>query len=78
LPAKSGVSGEIFIVVPGSLGICVWSPRLDKHGNSVRGVEFATRLVKTFAWNVFDILFQSEKRAATSSQHGPEHHKGNH
>lgn len=39
LPAKSGVSGGIFAVVPGRMGIAVYSPWLDRHGNSVRGVE---------------------------------------
>ncbi len=38
LPAKSGVSGGILAVLPGRLGIGVWSPPLDTHGNSVRGV----------------------------------------
>jgi hypothetical protein len=26
------------------MGICVWSPRLDEHGNSVRGIEFCRKL----------------------------------
>jgi glutaminase len=39
-PAKSGVSGCLFIVIPNKMGICVWSPRLDEMGNTVRGVEF--------------------------------------
>jgi glutaminase len=38
LPAKSGVSGGILAVVPGQLGIAVYSPPLDARGNSVRGV----------------------------------------
>lgn len=38
LPAKSGVSGGIMAVIPGKGGIGVWSPGLDAHGNSVRGV----------------------------------------
>lgn len=38
LPAKSGVGGGIIAVLPGQLGIAVYSPRLDAHGNSVRGV----------------------------------------
>lgn len=38
LPAKSGVSGGIMAVVPGQLGIGVFSPRLDPRGNSVRGI----------------------------------------
>ena len=46
LPAKSGVSGCLLLVIPGVMGICIWSPRLDKMGNSVRGVEFCKLLVK--------------------------------
>jgi glutaminase len=38
LPAKSGVCGGIIAVLPGQLGIGVFSPRLDGRGNSVRGV----------------------------------------
>lgn len=48
VPAKSGVSGGILAVVPGKLGIGVYSPGLDGHGNSARGVrvceEISTRL----------------------------------
>ena len=40
LPAKSGVSGCIMLVVPNVMGICMWSPPLDKYGNSVRGIQF--------------------------------------
>jgi glutaminase len=38
LPAKSGVAGGILAVLPGQLGIGVFSPRLDARGNSVRGI----------------------------------------
>src|SRR3954462_11902642 len=38
VPAKSGVSGGILASVPGKMGIAVYSPGLDEHGNSVRGV----------------------------------------
>jgi glutaminase len=38
LPAKSGVSGGVFAVLPGRLGIGVYSPALDRNGNSVRGI----------------------------------------
>jgi glutaminase len=38
LPAKSGVSGGVLAVLPGRLGIAVFSPRLDAQGNSVRAI----------------------------------------
>lgn len=37
LPCKSGVAGGIVATVTGELGICVWSPPLDRAGNSVAG-----------------------------------------
>lgn len=37
MPAKSGVGGGILAVLPGQLGIGVYSPLLDENGNSVRG-----------------------------------------
>ena len=48
LPAKSGVGGGIIAVVPGQVGIAVYSPRLDHHGNSVRGVLACERLSSAF------------------------------
>jgi glutaminase len=56
LPAKSGVSGALMLVIPGLMGICVWSPRLDEHGNSVRGIEFCRKLVAAYNVHVFDSL----------------------
>ena len=44
IPAKSGVAGGVMGSLPGQVGIGVYSPRLDEHGNSVRGVEFFRRL----------------------------------
>jgi glutaminase len=38
MPAKSGVAGGLLAVLPGQLGIGVFSPPLDEHGNSVRGI----------------------------------------
>ena len=52
LPAKSGVSGALFLVVPNKMGICIWSPRLDNMGNSVRGVEFAKQFIKRYPENL--------------------------
>ena len=64
LPAKSGVSGAVILVVPGVMGICVWSPRLDEHGNSVRGIELCRRLVAAYNVHVFDSLVAGQGRTA--------------
>jgi len=37
LPAKSGVGGGIAAIVPGKMSIAVWSPALNKYGNSHAG-----------------------------------------
>ncbi|MFK5583119.1 glutaminase A [Serinicoccus sp. LYQ131] len=44
MPAKSGVSGAIIGVLPGQVGVAVFSPRLDGHGNSSRGVTLFERM----------------------------------
>lgn len=54
LPAKSGVAGGVFAVVPNLLGFATYSPPLDSYGNSVKGVEFLTRVTKCFSFHLLD------------------------
>jgi glutaminase len=53
LPAKSGVAGGVLAVLPGRLGIGVFSPPLDAQGNSVRGVRVCEELSRSLDLHVF-------------------------
>ncbi len=52
-PAKSGVAGGVLAVLPGQLGIGVFSPRLDARGNSVRGVAVCDALSSELELHAF-------------------------
>eukprot|EP00494_Astrolonche_serrata_P023769 UN24027 len=56
LPAKSGVSGCIFCIVPNKMGFASFSPRLDENGNSVRGIAVYKELSKRFTFHQYDSL----------------------
>jgi glutaminase len=53
VPAKSGVSGGILVVVPGKEGIGVFSPGLDSYGNSVRGIRVCQEISERLGLHVF-------------------------
>ncbi len=54
IPAKSGVSGGLLGVLPGQVSVCVFSPRLDKNGNSVRGVNVFRRLSRDIGFHLME------------------------
>lgn len=53
LPAKSGAGGGIIAVVPGVMGIAVFSPPLDEAGNSVKGQKTIAYLSDVLKLNIF-------------------------
>ena len=55
IPAKSGVAGGLLGSLPGQVGIGVLSPRLDSHGNSVRGVKVFERLSDDMGMHLMDV-----------------------
>ncbi|KAM9829222.1 glutaminase kidney isoform, mitochondrial [Syngnathus typhle] len=62
LPAKSGVSGAVLLVVPNVMGMMCWSPSLDRLGNSVRGIHFCQELVSYFNFHNYDNLRHFTKK----------------
>lgn len=68
LPAKSGVSGGILVVVPGKMGIGVWSPGLDASGNSARGVAVCEEISRKLGLHLF--ATEDEDRLTTEEATG--------
>lgn len=59
MPAKSGVGGGITAVLPGQLGIGVYSPLLDGRGNSVRGVGVCRALSERMGLHFLNVSGES-------------------
>ena len=53
LPGKSGVGGGIIAIHPGQYSIAVWSPKLNKKGNSKRGMKFLELFTTKTGWSIF-------------------------
>ena len=53
IPAKSAVSGGLLVAVPNYFGGAFFSPGLDAHGNSVRGVNICRDLSSRFGLHVY-------------------------
>ncbi len=67
VPAKSGVSGGVLAVIPGKIGIAVFSPGLDEYGNSIRGTGVCRDVSERLGLHVFageedDILLRPATR----------------
>jgi len=69
LPAKSGVSGVVVLIVPDVVGFAMYSPNLDHIGNSIRGVLFAQELVKMYNFHTFQSVgFKKKDQRSVSIQ----------
>ncbi|HBQ05869.1 MAG TPA: glutaminase, partial [Halomonas sp.] len=53
LPGKSGVGGGILAIAPGRGSLAVWSPGLDRYGNSLLGARALEMFVQRTGWSVF-------------------------
>lgn len=53
IPGKSGVGGGILAIVPHQAAIAVWSPGLNRYGNSHRGTEALAELTTRMGWSIF-------------------------
>ena len=67
MPAKSGVGGGIVAVLPGQLGIGIYSPLLDDNGNSVRGVRVCRSLSQRLGLHFLTVTRESRSTIRTIS-----------
>lgn len=53
VPAKSGVGGGIMAIVPNRMGIGIYSPALDRKGNSIAGIKALEQLSASLDLSIF-------------------------
>jgi len=53
LPGKSGIGGGIVAIHPGKYAVAVWSPKLNKKGNSVKGMQLLEILTTKTGLSIF-------------------------
>jgi glutaminase len=53
LPGKSGVGGGIIAIHPNEYSIAVWSPKLNKKGNSFKGMRFLEEFTTLSELSIF-------------------------
>lgn len=61
VPAKSGVAGGLLAVIPGQMGIGIYSPLIDMHGTPVRGLGLCRALAERFRVHMFDAWFGEQR-----------------
>ena len=54
IPGKSSIAGSMLMVLPNTMGICLWSPALDKYGNSSRGIRFMEKIAENFSFHRYE------------------------
>ena len=82
MPAKSGVAGGVLAVLPGQLGIGVYSPRLDAQGNSARALKVCEELSRAWELHQFNppycpqtsrrLVYTAAERSSSRTRH-PSH-----
>ena len=56
IPASSGSSGMTFVVVPGVMGMAIYSPKVNKYNVSSQAHQFVELMTKRYRLSVFDRL----------------------
>lgn len=69
LPAKSGVSGIMMVIVPNVMGLALWSPPLNKQGNSCRGLAFCQQFIERFNFHTYDTLINNDSKKIDPRKH---------
>lgn len=67
IPAKSGVSGGLIGALPGQVGVATYSPPLDQHGNSVRGVDLFGHFSSNLGMHLMEVTPVSRSVIQASS-----------
>ncbi len=60
MPGKSGVGGGILVIAPGRASVAVWSPGLNRYGNSRLGTEAMELFAHRTGWSVFGVPHPGE------------------
>ncbi|KAL1140350.1 hypothetical protein AAG570_000282 [Ranatra chinensis] len=67
IPGKAGVSGSVCLVVPGLLGIGMFSPKINNFSCSNRAYELCKGLMKMFAFHPFEDVGLSKNNARSKA-----------